>query len=148
MTRTLIPLVAVVLAAATPASAGKCPDAVRSAIAKAYPESTIKSCKAEKEGEVEQYAVLVTAKDRRVVEIGVAPDGRILTTEEEIPLEQVPKVVLDAFHARYKDRQPTSVEKVTHADGKVDYELELRSGLSEKELLVAEDGTVLGTEDD
>src|ERR1700682_2596435 len=79
------------------ASTDTCPAPVTAAINKAYPASTVASCKKEVEKGNTLYEVKVTTKQASMVEVDVAPDGKILQTEMKVSLEAVPKAVMDGF---------------------------------------------------
>src|ERR1700682_1436452 len=116
------------------ASTDTCPAPVTAAITKAYPASTVTSCKKEVEKGTTQYEVKVTTKQGPKIEIDVAPDGKILQTEEKVNLEAVPKAVMAAFTAKYKDAKATGAEKQTKANGSIQYELKFGAGKQKKEV--------------
>ena len=64
---------------------------------------------------------------------------------KKVPLDKVPKKVMDAVKARFPGARITSVEKET-ADGKVVYDIELTQKGRKYEMDILEDGTVLEVE--
>ena len=66
---------------------------------------------------------------------------------DKVPLDKVPKAVMDAIKARFPDADITSVEKETE-DGKVVYDIELKSKGRKYEMDIKEDGTVLEVENE
>ncbi len=127
------------------ASTDECPEPVKAAINKAYPNSTVESCKKVVEKGTTFYEIKTT-KQASKVEVDVAPDGRILQTEEKVSLEAVPKAVTEAFTVRYKDAKPTGAEKQIKADGSVQYELAFGTGKQKKEVTFSESGKFLEEE--
>jgi hypothetical protein len=100
-----------------------CPDAVTAAVAKAYPDGAISACKHEVEDGHEQFEVRLARKAGGTLELDVAPDGKILQTEEAIDLTAVPDAVLTAFAKRYPKAKPTGAERQVQADGTTYFEL-------------------------
>jgi uncharacterized membrane protein YkoI len=90
-----------------------CPKAVTDAVAKAFPKSTIKACKAEHEHGRDQFEAKITKADGSKVEIDLAPDGKILQVEQTIALDQVPAAVMKAFASKYPHGKATRAEKQT-----------------------------------
>ncbi|HSY49109.1 MAG TPA: hypothetical protein VLC46_09885 [Thermoanaerobaculia bacterium] len=128
------------------AASDVCPEAVKAAIIKAYPGATVESCKKEEEKGTTVYEAKVTTKQALRLELDVAPDGKILQTEQKIGLETVPNAVLEGFHAKYKDVKPTAAEKQTKADGTVQYELAFGAGKQKREVTLSESGKILEEE--
>src|SRR5258708_26609451 len=104
-------------AAVALASTDTCPGPVRAAIDKAYPASTVTSCKKAVEKGNTLYEGKLTTKQTSKVEVDVSPDGKILQTEEKVSLEAVPKAVMDGFAAKYKGAKATGAEKKVKPDG-------------------------------
>jgi len=146
MKRMLITLVLCISAGVALASSNTCPEAVRAAITKAHPASTIDSCKKEVEKGVTLYEVKVTRKQASKIELDVAPDGKILQTEENVSLASVPKAVMDGFTAKYKGAKATAAEKQIKADGSIQYELKFGAGKQRKEVTFSESGKFLEEE--
>src|SRR5262249_21199685 len=64
---------------------------------------------------------------------------------EKVPLDKIPKPVMDAVKARFPGCEITSAEKET-MDGKVIYDIELKHNGKKYEMDIQEDGTVLEIE--
>jgi Putative beta-lactamase-inhibitor-like, PepSY-like len=128
------------------AATDTCPEPVTAAINKAYPASTVTSCKKEVEKGTTLYEVKVTTKQASKVEVDVTPDGKIVQTEEKVSLEAVPKAVMDGFTAKYKDAKATGAEKQIKADGSIQYELKFVAGKKKKEVTFSEGGKFLEEE--
>ncbi len=86
------------------------------------------------------------------IEVTVTPDGQILSVEREISRRDLPKAVADAIGKHRGRARVSEVEAVeVHAEWKAVpldkpakvYEVELKRGRREGEMLIAEDGTVL-----
>jgi uncharacterized membrane protein YkoI len=67
------------------------------------------------------------------------------TKAEKVPLEKVPKPVMDAIKARFPGADLTSVEKEKEGD-KVVYDIELKHKGRKYEMDIQEDGTVVEIE--
>lgn len=129
----------VALAATTAIAHADCPKPVNDAIAKAFPKSTVTSCKAEKEHGHDQFEVRVAKADGAKAEVDVAPDGKILQVEEKIAVDKVPAAVMKAFAAKYPKAKATRAEKQT-ADSSVSYEIAFDLGAAHKEATFDESG--------
>jgi uncharacterized membrane protein YkoI len=64
---------------------------------------------------------------------------------EKVPLDKVPKAVMDAIKGRFPKAEISSVEKETE-DGKVVYDVELKSEGRKYEMDIQEDGTIIEIE--
>jgi uncharacterized membrane protein YkoI len=64
---------------------------------------------------------------------------------EKVPLDKVPKAVMDAIQDRFPDADITSVEKETE-DGKIVYDIELKSKGKKYEMDIQENGTIIEIE--
>lgn len=90
---------------------------------------------------------------RRILAFPVACIGAALlftaalacNPDEKVPLDKVPKKVMDAVKARFPGAELTSVEKETE-DGKVVYDIELKHKDRKYEMDILEDGTVVEIE--
>jgi uncharacterized membrane protein YkoI len=65
--------------------------------------------------------------------------------DKKVPLDKVPKAVMDAIKARFPGGEVTSVEKETE-DGNVVYDVELKHKGRKYEMDIREDGTVIEIE--
>jgi uncharacterized membrane protein YkoI len=64
---------------------------------------------------------------------------------KKVPLDKVPKAVIDAIKGRFPGADITSVEKETE-DGKVVYDIELKHQGRKYEMDIQEDGTIIEIE--
>lgn len=116
-----------------------CPKVVTDAVTKAFPKSTVTTCKAEKEHGHDQFEARIVKSDGGKAEIDVAPDGKILQVEEKIAIDKVPAAVMKAFAAKYPKGKATGAEKQT-ADKSVTYEIAFDLGTGRKEATFDETG--------
>ena len=123
-----------------------CPTAVKAAIAKAMPKSTIAKCKAEKEHGREQWVVKLTRADGVAVEADVATDGTILQLEEPVAIDKLPAAVAKAFGAKYPKAKPTRAEKQTPSTGPVSFEIAFEVDGKKKEATFTEAGKFIEEE--
>ena len=138
--KTLLLATAVLLVPAAARADTTCPAAVKTAITKALPKSTISSCKAEKEHGHDQFEVKLTKADGGSAEVDVTPDGKILQVEEKIAVDKVPAAVMKAFAAKYPKAKVDAAEKQTPAQGGVTYELAFATDSGRKEATFTEAG--------
>ena len=120
------------VASSARADAPKCPDPIKTGVAKVYPDAVMTSCKHEREDGREQYEVVVVRKDKTTVEIDVGLDGKILQTEEKVDLKDVPDAVMKAFAAKYPKGKATKAERQVRADGGTYYEIGFRNEKGKK----------------
>ena len=92
-----------------------CPKAVTDAIAKAYPKSSVKTCKAEGAN----FEARLASPD---LEVELTADGTIVEIEEKIDVAKLPDAVKKAFAARYPKAKAERAEKQT-AGKTVSYEI-------------------------
>lgn len=126
------------------------PAVVKQAAARAVPEATFDEAYQETEKGRTVYTLDGTNRQGRDISIDVSAEGRVLEVTTEIPLTQVPKIVINAVRARVRGFRPSDASVITE-EGKVTwYELEGKSaGGAEIDLLVSPDGrTVREAEDD
>jgi hypothetical protein len=129
-----------------PAPAIACPAAVTGAITRAFPKSSISTCKAEHEHGTDQFEVNVVKADGTKAEVDVSPDGKILQVEEKIALDKVPAAVTKAFAAKYPKAKLAAAEKQTPAQGAPSYELAFTTDAGRKEATFTADGTFVEAE--
>jgi len=75
----------------------------------------------------------------------LAPVAR--AADEKVPLDKIPKAVMEAIKAKFPDAEVTNAEKET-VDGKVVYDIELKQKNRKHEMDIQEDGTVLEIENE
>jgi putative PepSY-like beta-lactamase-inhibitor len=146
MTRSTVVIVLVVAGLSGAVQAADCPAPVKAAIEKAFPKSTISSCKAEKEHGHDQFEVVLAKQDGGKAEVDVAPDGKILVVEEPVALDKVPAAVMKAFAAKYPKAKATGAEKETPTGGKASYELQFETGGKKHEATFTEAGAFVEEE--
>ena len=127
-------------------AADDCPAAVKTAITRAFPKSTITKCKPEHEHGRDQFEVKLTKDGGDAAEVDVTPDGKILQVEEKIPVDKVPPAVTKAFAAKYPKAKLDSAEKQTPGKGAPTYELAFATDRGRKEATFTENGTFVEEE--
>jgi uncharacterized membrane protein YkoI len=80
-----------------------------------------------------------------LVVLGTAAGADDKGKDKKVPLDKIPKPVMDAIKARFPEAEITSVEKETE-DGKVVYDIELKQKGRKYEMDIREDGTVIEIE--
>jgi len=133
------------------------PKPVTKTLEEKYPKATIKMVEEvytikDKKETMEYYEIAVVGADKKSVEVLIAPDGKIVQPAakpaggaEKIAPDKLPKAVLDAIKGRFPDAEITSAEKEIE-DGKVVYDIELKSKGKKYEMDIEEKGTVLQIE--
>lgn len=135
------------------------PKVVVKTLEEKYPKATYKMVEEvykvkDKKETLESYEVAVVTADKKQYEVYVAPDGKLLKATEEkaappaaekIAPDKLPKAVMDAIKGRFPDAQITSAEKETE-DGKVVYDIELKSQGKKYEMDIQENGTIVEIE--
>jgi hypothetical protein len=150
----LIGTVAVVLASGVSARAeekdeevqmSKVPDKVRKTIEQYASASEIK--KIEK-GDVDGKTAYEfdIEKAGKKSEVTILPNGKLLSTEEEVALTDIPDAARNSINDAVGTGKLVSTEKVLEK-GKVAYEAVIEKNGKKTELTVAPDGKVTGTED-
>jgi hypothetical protein len=127
----------------TPTAA--CTTDVKNAVTKAFPDSTIDKCKAEKDHGKDLVEVKLTRKDGSKVEVDVGLDGKILQTEEKIAIDKVPAGVMKAFAAKYPKAKASGAEKQS-AEKSTSYEIAFLVDGAKKEATFTEDGKFIEEE--
>lgn len=118
------------MAAFAPAHAKKCPQQVKSAIDNAYPGAKLESCKSKSgmghmgaKKAAGNYHAKLDTKDAKEVDLILAPDGAILVTEQALPTDSVPAVVITAFQTDHPDAKMNTAMKQTDSAGVVIFEI-------------------------
>lgn len=94
-------------------AAADCPPAITTAATKAVPDTSIVSCKPEREDGLDKFEVKLARKDRSVVEVDIAKDASVIAIEERIAVDQLPAAVAKAFAAKYPKVKPVTAERET-----------------------------------
>lgn len=123
-----------------------CPAAVTTALARAFPKSTLGACKAEREDGHDQFEAKLTLADGTALEVDVSPTGDVLQTEQIVPLAQVPAAVTKAFAAKYPAAKVTRAEKQTHGAKDLFFELAFELAGKKREATFANDGRFVDEE--
>jgi uncharacterized membrane protein YkoI len=124
----------------------KLPKAVTDAVKAKFPRAALVSASTEKEDGKTVYEVAI--KDGRyAIDVSVSSEGKILSIEKEIPAKEVPKVVADAFEARYAKVTPRKIEEVSKGDKVVFYEFLITGpDKKDKEVMIDPSGKILDDE--
>lgn len=146
---TLALALAPLLAAPSAALAGPtpaCPASITAAATNAVANTTVASCRPEREDGIAKFEVKLTRHDKSIVEVDVATDGKILAIEEPIAIDQLPPAVAKAFATRYPNAKPAAAHKEVVTDKGTFYELTFpRSGKTHEATFQA-DGTFVEEE--
>jgi uncharacterized protein YxeA len=86
-------------------------------------------------------------KGGRKSEVAITPDGKVLSTEEMIPFEEVPNAARQAINAKAAGGKVVSTEKVVEK-GKAAFEAVIEKGGKQSMISVTADGTTVGSEED
>jgi hypothetical protein len=114
----------------------KVPPAARKAAEKAVPGIKITEAFLDEEEGEKFYELDGTDPQGRDVEVDVTPQGKVLSIAVEIPIRDVPKVVVNALHAKLKGFMITSVMEVKEEGKVVEYAFEGK-GAKGKDLSVS-----------
>ena len=120
------------------------PPAVKETIKAHAADTEIKKIeKGDVDGKI-AYEFAIT-KNGRDSEVTIYPDGKLLGTEEIIPLAEVPAAARDTINSHAAGGTLVSTEKVVE-HGKTVYEAIVEKGGKKTEYIVAPDGKLVGTE--
>jgi hypothetical protein len=126
------------------------PPEIKAAADKAVPGAKWHS--AEQETDKGQTIYELKGKDAekdREVEVEVTPDGKLLQTEVEVPLNEIPDAVRSTLKNRWPDFKPKEVKAVTRQDGTQGYEFEeSKAGGKEFEVFISGDGKTVDVQED
>jgi len=98
-----------------------CPSGVKKAVEKTFPGSQVKKCESETKDGKQMYEVKLKTKEGYTTRMNLDPAGVMLMTQQYVPAEGVPKVVIKNFQQKYPDYKVTKTEKWTYPDGHVTY---------------------------
>ena len=68
--------------------------------------------------------------------------------EREITIQELPEAITTALGSTYEDYTIDEVEEITAEDGVITYEIELKKGEEEMDVIYSADGQFLGIEED
>lgn len=86
-------------------------------------------------------------KDGRKSEVSITPDGKVLTTEEEVPLAEVPEAARKIISAQAAGGKVVSTEKVFE-NGKTAFGAVIEKGGKQSEISITPDGKIVGSEEE
>jgi hypothetical protein len=104
--------------------------------------ATVRGYSSEVDGGRLQYEVEIVVKghSRDVI---IAPDGSILTVEEQVDLDALPAAVREGLHKKAGTGTITKVESITKLGKLVAYEAQVRTGSKRSEIQIGPDGKPL-----
>src|SRR5437588_13122352 len=92
----------------------KVPEQAKKAVKDHFPKAEIRFV--DKEGkDVFEFAL---KEDKKLYDVGVTGDGKVLNMKEELKIEDVPSAVKDGLEKKFKGAKIVEVEKITHMQGK------------------------------
>ncbi len=97
----------------------KVPKVVVDAVKARYPGATIRGASTETDMGKTVYEIMITTKKKQKIDVSLTTDGKIVSTEAEIVLKDVPRKVVQAMNARYPKAKVKLIEEVTR--GKTRY---------------------------
>jgi hypothetical protein len=124
----------------------KCPDAIKSAVQRDYPDGKVSSCKQASEAGKSFYEVKVKTSDAKKLKVDVDQDGKMLQAERTIKKDEIPAGVRSAFETKYGKAKIKSAERQTKPDGSITYELGFRDNGKKHFATFKEDGAFVEQE--
>jgi hypothetical protein len=127
------------------------PPEIKAAADKAVPGAKWQKAEQEKEKGQIIYELKGKGPEKdRMVEVEVTPDGKLIQTEVEVPLNEVPDVVRNKLKSGWPDFKPEEVKAITREDGTQGYEFEGPGGAKGKELeiFISGDGKTVDLDED
>lgn len=94
------------------------------------------------------YEVELEKSENEEVELVFDTEGNLLFTETEIPLSALPPAVNSAIDANYAGFVKKEANRLDGANGVVQYEVELKKGPANPDVLFSAEGTVICEETD
>lgn len=95
-----------------------------------------------------RYELKGQAQDHRV-EVEIAPDGKLIQTEIELPFKQTPQAVRDKLKLGWPGFDPEETKAVTRVGGPKGYEFEGAYGQGRRiEVFISEDAGIVDVEDE
>ncbi len=108
------------------------PAAVKKSLHQKYPNASGIIWEIEKRN----YEANWGGKSREDNSVLITPSGSIIETIKAIPVDELPKPVLEYVKVHYKGAKITEAGKVTNSNGKISYEAEVKK----KDLIFDENG--------
>jgi hypothetical protein len=118
------------------------PLAVRKTADEQSKGATVRGYSSETENGKLEYEVQLTVNGRSR-DVTIAPDGRVLEVEDEVPQDELPVPVRDAIKQRAGSGTVFKVESLTKGGKLVAYEAQVRHGSKRSEIQVGPDGKPL-----
>jgi hypothetical protein len=131
-------------------SLDKLPPEIKSAADRAIPGAKWHSAEQETEKGGIRYELKGKGPDNdRHVEVEIAPDGKLIQTEVEVPFKEVPEVVRNKPKSGWPDFEPEEVKAITREGKASGYEFEgpRRQG-KELEVFISGNGDIVEVEED
>jgi uncharacterized membrane protein YkoI len=94
------------------------------------------------------YDVEIEQGEENELELTFDADGNFLYSETEIAATDLPAAVVNSIATNYAGFTTQEADKLTLADGSTRYEVELKKGNTEKEVLFDLEGTVICARDE
>ncbi len=142
MKKILLSVIALLLTTSIGFAQKKAPAEVQKAFTEKFPDA--KSIKWEKENDKNWEAEFKLAEKEMSAEFDA--NGNWLQTETSVSISDLPAGVMDAIKSTFEGYTADEAEMVETADGEVKYEVELKKGKEELEVLFSFDGSVLSRE--
>jgi uncharacterized membrane protein YkoI len=130
------------------------PAAVAKGLDQKYPKATIKLAEEITKDKTISYAVVIETADKKKLEIVLDASGKVEKEEakdeieegeEEIPLDKLPKAVVDAVKAKFPGAQLQSAAK-ENDEGKVVYEVTIKHKGQDIDVMASPDGKIIAIE--
>lgn len=88
--------------------------------------------------------IAITQKGKPNYSLIFLPDGTFVQKEEDVDVSLAPKKVISTLKEKYPDfKISNQIEKLTLADGSLQYLVDISKGLLTKEVILAEDGKIV-----
>jgi len=118
----------------------KLPAAVQKTVEEQSRNATIVGFARETEGGKTYYEAELKVNGR-TKDVLMDPEGKVVTIEEEIPIDSVPAPVKSGFEKRAAGRKIVLVESITTDQGIIAYEAHIKSFLRTIEVKLSPDGS-------
>ncbi|MGI8992552.1 MAG: PepSY-like domain-containing protein [Bryobacteraceae bacterium] len=116
------------------------PAAVVSGVARDYPNTPVKTWEQDMRDGAPIYEVGIP-KAGAIETLVYSADGKLIETEDDFPVKNLPEPVVAAIHKKYPQATIRSADKVTRGS-EIRYEVGLR-GANKKEVVVSAAGEIL-----
>ncbi len=144
--KTIITAVALVFVANTSSAQkvkeSEVPKAVLSSFQEHFKGAKVEKWEKEKNGEFEAEFDL----NKVETSANFSTDGKLLETETEMKVSELPKTVTDYITKNYGDYKTSEAAKIVDAAGKVSYEAEVKKGKEEMDLIFDANGAFVKKE--